>query len=454
MSVMFTINDIIKATQGKCIQGETDEKIVGVTTDSRQAKSGMLFVAVKGERHDGHSFIKDVVKQGARVIVVSGSVSVPSNVTVIKVKDTIKALGHLAKFHRARFKIPVIAITGSAGKTTTKEMVAAVLDTQYSVLKNIKTENNHFGVPYTLFQLNKDHDVAVIEVGTNQPGDIAWLAEILSPTISVFTNVGESHLERLKNKQGVFKEKTSLIRFMSPGGTVIYNQDDEYLRKIKGLKIKQKKIGVGLSCGCIQADNIQNNTGIISFDVDQKYSLSVVGDHHIYNALLAIACGQVCHVKKENIVKALKHFEFPAGRQQIKCIKSRIIVDDTYNANPVSVRAAIELLNNLEVTGKRILVCGDMLELGDQARELHRNMGSLVGKSRIDIFMTLGDLAKEMARGAKLENKALDIYQAKDIEEIKETIHEILKPGDALLIKGSRGMKMERVVEFVEQDLN
>jgi UDP-N-acetylmuramoyl-tripeptide--D-alanyl-D-alanine ligase len=452
---MFTIKEIISATNGRCLQGQEDLRVSDVTTDSRQAKRGTLFIAVKGERFDGHDFIKDVVAKGVRVVVVDQNISISAQVTVIKVKNTVKALGYLAQFHRNRFNIPVIAVTGSAGKTTTKEMIANVLGTQLNVLKNLKTENNHFGVPYTLFQLNKNHQVAVIEVGTNQPGDIHWLAEILKPTLAVFTNIGESHLERLKNKQGVFKEKTSLIEYMPANGTLIFNNDDSYLKKIMVLKSKQKKVNVGLSLdNAFQAKNILNLSGKLSFTINgQKYSLNCVGTHNIYNALLAIACAKECKVKKQNIVKGLKDFKFPSGRQQIKHIKNRLIIDDSYNANPVSVRAAIDLLSNLNISGKRIMVCGDMLELGKETKELHRAIGKLVAQSRIDVFMTFGNLAKEMAVGAKASKNNLNIYQAKTLEDVTGTIHEILKPGDALLIKGSRGMKMERVVEFLEKGL-
>jgi len=235
---MFTIDEIIKAVQGTLVQGPAGAKVSAVSIDSRIVKKGELFIAVKGDVFDGHDFIDGVVAKGVRVLVVHKAIEIKDpKVSVIRVKDTVRALGDIARFHRRRFKVPVIALTGSAGKTTTKEMIAAVLGRKYMVLKNEGTQNNHIGVPLTLLRLKAGHQIVVLECGTNQPGDIVWLADVARPTVAVFTNIGESHLEKLKTTQGVLKEKWDLVSFMGPKDTVIINADDVLLSK----RARQKK---------------------------------------------------------------------------------------------------------------------------------------------------------------------------------------------------------------------
>jgi len=229
---MFTINEILKATKGALVQGPAEGRVRSVCIDSRVVKKGALFIAVKGEVFDGHDFIDGVITKGVRVLVVHRIIEIKdSNVTVIHVKDTMRALGDIARFHRLRFKIPVITLTGSAGKTTTKEMVAAVLGRKYKVLKNEGTQNNHIGVPLTLLKLKASHDIVILECGTNQPGDIGWLADVARPRVAVFTNIGESHLEKLKTTAGVLKEKWMLTSFMGTDGTVVINADDAHLSR-------------------------------------------------------------------------------------------------------------------------------------------------------------------------------------------------------------------------------
>ena len=230
---MFTLKEIVQATGGKLFHAFKIRKIKGVSTNSRTLKKGELFIAIQGQKFDAHHFIPNVIEAGASAVVISKKEFIPKiEIPTVLVADTTKALGNIASFHRQRFKIPVVAITGSAGKTTTKEMIAAVLQTQYKVLKNFKTENNQFGVPLTLLQLRKSHEIVVMEIGTNHFGDIRWLTQVLQPTVAIFTNIGESHLEFLKNPAGVFREKSDLIRYQSLRGHIIFNSDDEQLKKI------------------------------------------------------------------------------------------------------------------------------------------------------------------------------------------------------------------------------
>jgi len=236
---MFTITQIIEAVQGTLVQGPAKGEVRSVCIDSRTVKKGELFIAVKGEVFDGHDFIDSVLSKGIRVVIVHKPVEVNDpKVSIIRVKDTTRALGDIARFHRLRFKIPVIALTGSAGKTTTKEMIALVLSRKYKVLKNEGTQNNHIGVPLTLLKLKEGHKIVVLECGTNQPKDIVWLADVARPNVAVFTNIGESHLEKLKTVSGVLKEKWALTSFMGAQGTVIINADDKFLSG----QIKKKNV--------------------------------------------------------------------------------------------------------------------------------------------------------------------------------------------------------------------
>jgi len=246
---MLIVKELKKIIKGILVQGVMPASVSGVSIDSRTAQKGNIFIAIEGERFNGHAFIRAAIRKGAKVVVVSKKVSCPRNISVLLVKDTTKALGQIAAWHRYQFDIPVIAITGSTGKTTTKDMLAAVLMTRFKVLKNVKTENNQFGVPLTLLKLNATHQMAILELGTSQPGDIRLLARMVQPTTILMTNIGESHLAGLKNKKGVYAEKVQLIRSLKPGGHVIVNGDDPYLITVpKGGK-NYKKISFGFSQG-------------------------------------------------------------------------------------------------------------------------------------------------------------------------------------------------------------
>jgi len=430
---MFTIDELVKATGGHLVQGPVQGSVRSVSIDSRLVKKGQLFIAVKGNIFDGHDFITDVVVQGVCILLVHKPVAITNpRVSVIAVHDTTRALGHLARFHRLRFKVPVIALTGSAGKTTTKEMIACVLNKKYRVLKNEGTQNNHIGVPMTLLRLRPSHDIVVLECGTNQPGDIAWLADITRPTVALFTNIGESHLEKLKNKQGVLREKWNLTKFIDRKGVVIFNRDDPLLRKT-----------VERFCGRRIAFSLHSK-------IKQKLPLRFSSFDRCSNALAAYACGQLVHVAHSDIYKALDSFKFPAGREEVIHLKDRWLINDTYNANPVSMRSAVEMLNDFTVPHQRIMVAADMLELGSQSRRLHESIGRMIARSNIDVLMTVGSLARYMAQQAKKKGKRLIVFTYNDIASAKDQLNRIFDKGDVVLIKGSRDMKMERLVEHLK----
>jgi len=449
---MFTIDEIIAATGGALLQGPAQGRVRSVSIDSRAVKSHELFMAIKGEVFDGHDFIDAVIKQGVRVLVVHQSLKVKdARVSIILVKDTVRALGDVARFHRQRFKIPVIALTGSAGKTTTKEMIAAVLARKYKVLKNEGTQNNHIGVPLTLLKLKPQHQMVVLECGTNQPGDIVWLADVARPDIAIFTNIGESHLEKLKTIKGVFEEKWRLTSFLNPKSTVILNADDSFLASQCKKKHSFKMMTYSIKAKSDwQARDVHVHAGrYLNFKVaGKRLVLNSCGVNNIYNALSALSCGVLLKVPMKDIIIALKSFGFPQGRGQILRLGRGWMINDTYNANPVSMRSALQTLQAIETPSKRIFVAADMLELGTQSKLLHEAMGRAIAKSNVDVLITVGRMAKLMSAHAR-RNKKIQVFTCLEANDAQKYLAKVFQNGDAVLIKGSRRMRMEQVAEFL-----
>ncbi|MDP2654025.1 MAG: UDP-N-acetylmuramoyl-tripeptide--D-alanyl-D-alanine ligase [Candidatus Omnitrophota bacterium] len=455
---MFTVQDIRKATKGQLLQGQDSVRLRGVSINTRTIRRRYLFIAIKGKNFDGHDFAANAVKKGATALMVSRRAGpLPGGVPVILVDDTVKALGRLARYHRDRFSMPVIALTGSAGKTTTKEMAARVLAAKYRVLKNEGTENNHIGVPMTLLKLRPSHEIAVIETGTNQPGDIRWLAHVIRPTVVVLTNIGESHLERLKDSSGVFREKFELVRGMTERGCVIYNADNPYLRRVPALAKGHRMISYGTSSPAdLRARDLTLSANAkISFSVNsRKWSIRTPAAHNVSNALAAIACGRLFKVPEGKIKGRIFSFRFPQGRQTLKKEGGCWVINDTYNANPVSLRSALQTLASLNNKGRKILVCGDMLELGGRSARLHRDIGRFVAHCGVDAVLSLGKLSEAVSREAKSAGVPVVARHFGSAEQLNQKLKEYLRPGDAVLVKGSRGMKMERIIDFLEKNLN
>jgi UDP-N-acetylmuramoyl-tripeptide--D-alanyl-D-alanine ligase len=450
---MFTVADILQATGGVLAQGPGKASVASVSIDSRTVKKGELFIAIKGDVFDGHDFIDDVTARGVGAVVVHKAVKVKSrHVSVIRVPETVRALGDIARFHRLRFNVPVIALTGSAGKTTTKEMIAAVLSRQYKVLKNEGTQNNHIGVPLTLLKLRPSHRLVVLECGTNQPGDIAWLGAVARPTMAVFTNIGESHLEGLKTIEGVFKEKWALCSLMGPGETVLINADDAFLKAQARRKNAFRIMTYGLRPGADRrARDIRVHAGrYLRFRVDgTSIELNTCGAAHVYNALAAFCCGRFFKVPARDAAMALKSFEFPQGRGQIVKLGRGWMINDTYNANPVSMRSALQTLQAVGTRGQRIFVAADMLELGPHARRLHEAMARCIIDSGVDVLITVGPLSKFMGAQVRMLHKKIRVFACVDAVCAQKYLAKVYCNGDAVLIKGSRRMKMEHVAEFL-----
>ncbi|MBL7155603.1 MAG: UDP-N-acetylmuramoyl-tripeptide--D-alanyl-D-alanine ligase [Candidatus Omnitrophica bacterium] len=434
------------------------EEITGkpdlISIDTRTVKKGDVFFAIKGKKFDGHDFVKTAFKKGVRAAVVS---KIPKNLAsfkkrLIKVNNTIKALGGVAKAHRLKFKIPVIAVTGTNGKTTVKDMIGHVLSARYNVLKNETSKNNLIGLPLTLFKLQKKHDVVVLEMGMSHLGEIDRLSEIASPEIGVVTNIGPSHLKFLGTLKKVFTAKSELLGHLSKEGTAILNSDDIYLANIKGLKCKKIYFGIEKPCR-FQAKDLVYSGNKWSFRIAEKHSfqLPILGRHNVYNALIAIAVARHFNIDFPTIERRISSYRHISPmRLEFKHVRGIEILDDSYNSNPLSMECAIDALLEYNADGKRIVVSGDMLELGKKAKAMHEAIGKTIASGPVDILITMGGLSKFINKGARLKGMA-GLYHARSHRDAAGFLKKIAKPGDVVLVKGSRRTEMEKVIEYFKK---
>lgn len=454
---MFSCKDLIRVTEGILAEGIKQRRCSGISIDTRTISEGQAFIALAGINFDGHDFISRAIELGATVIIYAdaGKVQVfEKNVTYIKVKNTIQALGAIARFHRQKFDIPVIAITGSSGKTTTKEMIAWVLSSKFNVLKNKGTQNNLIGVPLTLLQIHSKHDICVVEMGTNRMGEIKQLAHIACPSVGVITNIGPAHLEFLKDLKGVYKEKVELLRNLSHPGIAFLNKADLILGKLSRIRSRSFFFfGINKECD-LRATEITYKANGISFLLNGVHLFEVrhCALHAVANALSAIGCGFLFGLDANIIKERIASFDSPDMRLKEVRLKRCIIFDDTYNSNPQSLKQAIDVLCRQETQGRRILVMGDMLELGEKSEEFHVYFGRYVSKKAIDILVTMGKFSRSTAESAKGSGmNAATVHHFDDTHAVVEFLHVCVKEGDVLLVKGSRSMRMERIVSFLKE---
>ena len=443
---MFSVEEILKITGGRRdLRGKTFK---GISIDSRTVKKDDLFIAIKGKRFDGHDFINHAFKKGASGAVVSCNIKTNAKDTlIIKVKDTLKTLGDIALYHRKRFHIPVIGITGSSGKTTVKDMVSHILGKKFPFLKNRGNENNLIGLPMALLGMNKRHKAAVLEMGANHFGEIKRLSHILKPSIGLITNIGFSHLEYLKDKEGVLRAKKEIASSLAKKDVLILNSNDPMLLCIKP-KCRVLKFG-------LKKDNDFYATGIkiwegISFALNGRYPLfaNLLGKHNLYNMLAAIAVSLQFGIKIPDIREALYDFKLPRMRMEKICVKGINIINDAYNSNPLSLKWAIQTLSDIKAKGRKIAVVGDMLELGSKARFFHKGIGRFIARSSIEFIITVGELSDHTAFAASRAgmNKA-KIRSCRNSGEARNILKEIARPGDVVLIKASRALALERIIE-------
>ncbi|MDD4601578.1 UDP-N-acetylmuramoyl-tripeptide--D-alanyl-D-alanine ligase [bioreactor metagenome] len=450
----FILSEVCTVTKGVLLQPGTIKQFSGVTTDTRKVRPGDLFIALQGERFDGHDFIPQAIQNGAVGIVISReeNLSFDDNVAIIKVGNTLSALQNLARFHRQRFAIPVIAVTGSNGKTTTKDMIAAVLGSRFTILKTEANYNNEIGLPLTLLDLNLHHDVAIVEMGMRGLGQIKELTDIALPSIGVITNVGETHMELLGSLENIATAKAELVESLPKAGRAILNGDNAFVREM-GQKTDASVIFYGIADGCdVQGVNVKINEN--SMTISAKYLgeiaelfVPTVGRHNVYNVLAAVAVGLVLGLSFDEIRQGIRHFTGSAMRLSFETKGNYTIINDAYNASPLSMEAAVDTLAEI-AKGRKVVVLGDMLELGQVAVEAHQRIGRKVGNSGIEVVITVGEMAAYIAQEARVSGSNV-VIACKNHEEAENALKQHLMPGDTVLLKGSRGMQMEKLLDAV-----
>ena len=446
----ITLHEVAKACCGT-LHGDPELKITSIVTDSRKAGEGSLFAAIKGARVDGHRFIPAVAEQGAVCVLCEEKPDVDIN--YIRVDSTLVALKGIAEYYRSLFTIPFIGITGSVGKTSTKEFISAVLAQKYNVHKTGGNFNNELGVPITLFGLEEEHEVAVIEMGISGFGEMTRLSKMVKPDISVITNIGYCHLENLGDRDGVLRAKTEMFEYLKKDGVIILCHDDDKLRTVtdyhgirpifygtgndeyRAENITEKGLD-GIGCTLIHHARMDDSVEDVRIDV----TIPTMGRHNVLNALCAMAVGTQLGLSADEIKRGLESFENVGSRNHIIKTDTLTIIDDCYNANPTSTKAGLDTLSKL--SGRRIAILGDMKELGKDELALHREVGAYAKEVGIDMLVAVGPLSEATAEGY-----GEGAYYAATVERCIDRIKRYLRPGDTILVKASHSMQFERIVE-------
>lgn len=453
----FTLQEVEKATGGRLLYPVVDDSVFSqVETDTRAITEGALFVALKGETFDGHDYVLQAKERGAAGAVVAEDRPEykQEGFAVVIVTDTRKAYQDLARFHRRRFSIPVIAVTGSVGKTSTRSMIAAVLSQKYRVLQTEKNFNNEIGLPKTLLQLTPEHEACVVEMGMRGLGQIAELAAIAEPDIGVVTNVGKSHIELLGSQDNIARAKSELVRALSEDGVAILNQDDSYVAAMADL-CRGKVVGYGIeSNAAIRASRVVcSEKGLRfacrCFDQVMDIHMPLIGSHNVYNALAAIAVGRVLGLTEHQLQKGLSEYRGMPMRQELIHLGEYTFINDAYNANPASMSEALKSLALL-TKGRKIAVLGGMLELGDWTVREHEKIGAEAAELGLDALITMGSPASYIADAAR-RNGLGAVYTAQDHAGAADCLRQIIQPGDTVLLKGSRGFAMEKILPYFER---
>jgi UDP-N-acetylmuramoyl-tripeptide--D-alanyl-D-alanine ligase len=466
----LAVADALRWTGGELIAGPVDAVCASVAIDSRKVAPGALFVAIRGPRHDAHAFLADTVRAGAAALLVEraafaaagGAAALPDAapaVAVIGVDDTTAALGVLAAGHRRRFAGPVIAITGSNGKTTTKEMTAAILSARAPCLKTEGNLNNQFGLPLTLLRLAPEHRAAVVEIGMNHPGEIAPLAAIAAPTVGVITNVGTAHIEHMGSQDGIAREKGALFEALAPGAVAVANADDSrVVAQLARTRARPLRFGRSAAAEVRAEREAALADGGVGFELVApagRVALRVhgVGTVLVINALAAAAGALAAGASLDDVATGLEAWRPPAGRmQRIALPRDVVVLDDTYNANPQSMEVALRSLAALKGASRGLVVVGDMGELGAAAPAAHRAAGRLAAELRLELLFALGEHAVEVVAGAVEGGMAPErAFASRDPAELAGRVRAALRGGDRVLVKGSRSMRMERIVEALRR---
>jgi len=466
-SPVLKIDEILSATEGTLIRGNPEGRLEGVSTDSRTIRKGNLFIPLTGDHFDGHGFVPDAIQNGAGGLLVQkgeedaiGSLS--GDLPVVLVDDTLRALGDIANLWRNKSTIPVVAVTGSSGKTTTKEMIATVAGLSKNVLKSRGNYNNLVGLPLSLLELNREHEMAVVEMGTNRRGEIERLTSIAEPDIGVITNIGPAHLEGFGSVDAVMEEKGDLFSNMKNSGIAVINRDDRFSR-ILADRWEGRNISFGIDENAfVRAERIfMRGEDGISFTLEvggvgKGVDMTVVGRHNIYNAMACTAACLAMGLEYDLICEGLSAFRQIQGRMNIHRLKrGGTVIDDTYNANPASVIESLNTLKDLKGNNESIIIFGDMLELGEDAERLHEEVGRVMADTGAGRIFLRGNFAESVARGAIERGFRKDhLYFVERPEEIMEPLHSLLREGEWILVKGSRSMRMEEFLHAIIEEFN
>mgnify|MGYP001619094964 CR=1 FL=1 len=456
MTATWTVQRILDATGGALVRGSAAAGVEGVTIDSRRLQPGEAFVAIRGARFDGHEFLGEVARRGAACCIVSHAPPATNGLAhlpTILVPDTTVALGHLARFHRRQWGRTVIAVTVSCGKTTTKELIAHLLGGPDTVLKTTGTQNNHIGVPLTLLRMQSSHEAAVVELGSNHPGEIEQLAAIAEPNAAVITNVGPVHLEFFSSLMGVLHEKLSLLDAVPSHGFVVLPGDqlDVCLEARRHLQPHIRRVTFGTTDRCdLQAFDIQRCAGGMVLrlrDQASQWTIPLVGYHYVENTLAALVCVWAMGLPLSVAKERLRSFRPMPLRSEVLHCQGITILNDCYNANPLSVARALETLGEMDVR-RTVAIIGDMLELGPFTRAAHHAIGQLAAQLGIDVVIPVGAYAETVAEGVR-RSRVDGVKTFRTAQELIQQLPAMLQEGDGLLVKGSRKLHLEEVTEFL-----
>ncbi len=449
------LSDLSYKVKGILHSRGTDVVVKGISTDSRKVTEGDLFIAIQGEKMDGHDFVHQAIRKGCSAVLVHKNIEDIGEMPFIRVEDTLRALHQMAEYYISLFNIPKIAVTGSTGKTTTKELIASLLSKKYRVIKNIGNYNNHIGLPLSVFNVEEKHEIAIFEMGMSNLGEIDLLSSIIKPDIAVITNIGLSHIENLKSQKNILKAKLEVTNYFDHNNVLILNYDDIWLKTLdKESNIcKLVKIGLDRESDYIIKDIHDSEEGIsFSLNVNNNsypFKMNVLGRHNVYNATMAIACGIYFQVDMKDIAEALS--EYRGYEMRLKTEKTSngvIVLNDVYNASPDSMKAAIQTLTTIK--GKRhIAILSDMLEMGSFTVKYHKEVGGYAAKVQLDLLITTGKFAEYIAMGAKIQANNMSILHYEEKKELLDNLDDLIMPGDVVLVKGSRGMRMEEIVEYI-----
>jgi UDP-N-acetylmuramoyl-tripeptide--D-alanyl-D-alanine ligase len=422
-----------------------DTSVRGVSIDTRTLLPGELFVALKGARYDGHDFVEEAAEKGAAAVLVARELRRPLPIPVMLVEDTLLALQSLAGAHRDRMSVWTVGVTGTNGKTTTKELTALVLGGRLAVLKTEGNYNNQIGLPLTLLRLRRVHETAVLEMGMSGLGEIGLLCRLAKPSVGILTNVGPAHTLQLGSVENIARAKAELAQALGTDGTLVANGDDPWVKRIAG-QASCRTLTYGLSGDAdMVADSVETEPdGGTAFRVQNvTVRLPLWGQHNVYNALAALLVGQIAGVELGEAAAALEGARPVRGRMQVRLVRGVRVLDDSYNANPASVEAALHALRMVPDPGKKILILGEMLELGSYADRGHRTIGRRAAEV-VDIIVGLGSGVRPTLEEASASG--VEVHLARDHSEAAALLRQILKPGDAALFKGSRAVEVERVL--------